>query len=95
MGGVVVVYTDQEIFEVRLVNSAHIGNMLLGADTLFIRLEHNRSSMSIVSRKVVTFVPAHTLEANPDIGLGIFQDMAKMQCSIGIGKGIGYQNLTF
>ena len=91
----VIIHTDQKIFKVGLVDGAHIGNMLLGANAFLISLEHNRSSMSIVRRKVVTFVPAHSLEANPDIGLGIFQNMTKVQCCIGIGKRVSDQDLTF
>ena len=88
----VVVHANQKVFEVGLMNSAHIGNMLLGANTFFICLKHDGSSMGIVGGNIVTFVTAHALKAHPDIGLGVFQNMTKMQCSIGIGQGVGDQD---
>ena len=94
MGAVVVVHTNQKVFEVSLVNGAHIGNMLLGANAFFICFKHDGSSMGIVCRNIVTFVPAHSLKAHPDVGLGVLQNMAKMQCSVGIGQGVGDQYLA-
>ena len=94
MGAVVVVHANQKVFEVSFMNSAHIGNMLLGANAFFICLKHDGSSMGIIGRNIVTFVPAHSLKAHPDIGLGVFQNMAKMQCSVGIGQGVGDQYLA-
>jgi hypothetical protein len=44
--------------------------------------------MSIIGRKVVTFIATHSLEAHPDIGLGVFQNMTEMQRRIGVGKGV-------
>jgi len=94
MGAVIVIHANQKVPEVSFVNGTHIGNMLLGTNAFFICLKHDGSSMGIVGGNIVTFVPAHSLEAHPDIGLGVFQNMPKMQCSIGIGQGVGDQYLA-
>jgi hypothetical protein len=42
----------------------------------------------------VAFVTAHFLEAHPDIGLDVFDQMAEVNAAVGIGQGGGNKNLA-
>jgi hypothetical protein len=43
--------------------------------------------MSIVSTNIVNLMPAHALEANPDIGLDVFHQVADVDLAISIWQG--------
>ena len=45
--------------------------------------------MGIVSPYVMDLMPPHSLEADPDIGLYVFHQMANMNLAIGIWQGGG------
>ena len=89
MGRMVVIEFDQEVGEVPDVLGLDLFNELLGADTQFLGLEHYRGSVSIIGADVVTFVPPCFLETHPDIGLYIFDQMAQVDGSVGVGQGAG------
>ena len=72
----------------------HIGNQLFRRDAFFFRPQHDGRAMGIVGTDVDTLVAAQFLETNPDVGLNVFQHMAKVNRTVGIGQGAGNQNLT-
>lgn len=94
VGGVIVVKTDVEPGEVGLVLLGDGRDHLFRGDPQLLGLEHDRGAVGIVGTDKVHLVTAHSLITNPDIGLDVFQHVAKMDGAIGIGKGAGYQHCT-
>ena len=47
--------------------------------------EHNRCAVRIVGTDVTTMMAPRLLKAHPDIGLGLFEHMPKVQGGVGIG----------
>jgi hypothetical protein len=43
--------------------------------------------MRIISAYVVNFVPTHSLESNPNVGLNVFHQVTNMNLTIGIREG--------
>ena len=70
------------------------GNERLRGDSFLLRLEHDRRAMGIVGTQVPTIMAEHFLCTNPDVGLNRFDDMPKMQRTIGIGQGGCNENST-
>ncbi|GEM21731.1 hypothetical protein NONS58_31830 [Nitrosococcus oceani] len=50
--------------------------------------------MSIICTDVIAFMAAHTLKADPDVGLDILYQVAKMDRAIGVREGAGNKNPT-
>ena len=94
MSAVVVVEIHLEVGKVPLVVRFHLGNLLLRGDAVFLGLEHDGGAVGIVSADIGALLATELLEANPDVGLDVFQQMAEMNGAIGVGKGTGDQYLA-
>ena len=62
--------------------------------TIFFSFDHYGCAVGIVSADIGALLATELLEANPDVGLDVFQQMAEMNGAIGIGKGTGDQYLA-
>ena len=67
-------------------------NELLGRDTFFFRTQHNRCAVCVIRANVMTGMPAHFLEAHPNVGLDVFHQVAEVNAAIGVGQGGGNQD---
>ena len=94
VGGVIVVKADVEPGEIGLVLLGDRSNHLFRGDPHLLCLEHDRGAVGIIGTDEVHLMTAHSLITNPDIGLDVFQHVAKMDGAIGIGEGAGYQHFT-
>jgi len=55
---------------------------------------HNRGTMGVVGTEVKAEVTAHFLEADPDVGLEVFNEVAYMDWAICVGQGRCYNDFT-
>jgi hypothetical protein len=60
---------------------------LFGADTLFLSAYHNGRTVGVVSAEIKALVAAQLLEADPDIGLEVFDEMAYVYGAIRVWQG--------
>ena len=95
MRGIVIIETDAEIGKVALVFLAHARDERLRADALLLGAQHHRRAVGVVGADVVTFVPAHFLEAHPDIGLNVFHEVPEVKRAVGVGQGAGDEDFAF
>ena len=90
----IVVEADGKAGEIFGVLLPHACNERLGLDTLGARAQHDRGDMGVDGAHVIAFVPAHLLEAAPDIGLDVFDQVTQVDRAVGIGQGAGDQDLA-
>ncbi len=88
---VVVVEFDQEAGEIARVLVEHPRDQLLRGNSFLLGTQHDRRAVGVVGADVVHLVPAQALEAHPDIGLDVLDQVAKMDRSIGVGQGGRYE----
>ena len=69
-------------------------NKRLGRNAFFLRLEHDRCAVGIVGADEIASVAAQPLESHPDIGLDIFEEMAKVNLPVGVGQGACNQDFS-
>ena len=62
---------------------------LFRADAILLGTQHDRGAVRVVGAKIVAFMAAHFLKADPDVGLNIFNEMADVDRAVGIGQGAG------
>ncbi len=75
---VVVVELDKKVAEVLLMFFVNSFDKLFRAYTLFSRGNHDWSAVCVVGAEVQATVAAQLMEADPDIGLQIFDQMTYM-----------------
>ena len=68
------------------------GDELFRGDAVLLGAQHDRRAVGIVGADVMAFVAAQLLEAHPDIGLDIFNQMADVDRTVGVGQGTGNEN---
>ncbi len=95
MGGVVVVEIHQKVGKVGGVLGLDRVDQLLGRDAFLLRAQHDGRAMGVIGADVDALMAAQLLEADPDVGLDVFQHMPQMDRTVGIGQGAGNENLTF
>ena len=86
------VEVDTERSEVRRMLRTHAGDQFLGGDAFGLRPQHDGGAVGIVRADVVALVACHLLMAHPDVGLGVFHQVAQMQRAVGVGEGTGNKN---
>ena len=91
---VVVVEFDMEAGEVTAVLAMDPLDQGLGGDAFLLGAQHDRRAVGVVGADIVALVAAHLLEAHPDVGLDVFDEMAQMDGAVGIGQGGGDENLA-
>jgi hypothetical protein len=84
MRRVVVVEADEEAVEVALVFPPHAIDELLGRDAFLLGAEHDRRAVRVVGAHVVHLVSGHLLEADPDVGLDVFDEVAEVDAAVGV-----------
>jgi hypothetical protein len=55
--------------------------------------QHDRRAVGVVGADVMAFVAAQLLEAHPDVGLDVFDQMPEVDRAVGVGQGAGDQDL--
>ncbi len=76
------------------MESLEIGNMLVphpvyqlfGRDAFLLGAQHDRRAVGIVGADIMHLVAPHLLEAHPDVGLDVFDQVAEVDAAVGIGK---------
>ena len=81
----IVVKLNQKPSRISLVMCLDGGDMGLGCSTGRFGGEHNCCAVRVVGTDVTTVMASGLLKAHPDIGLGLFKHMPKVQGGIGIG----------
>ncbi|MNB93050.1 hypothetical protein D3C75_401660 [compost metagenome] len=94
VGRVIVVEADVEAGKIPLMLLGYGGDHLLGSDPHLLRLEHDGGTVRVIGTDEMHLMATHSLITNPDIGLDVFQHVAKMDGAVGIGEGAGYQHST-
>ena len=89
MRGVIVVEFNQEIGKVRPMLAPDALDQLFRGHAVLFGTQHDRSAVGVIGAKVVAFVATQFLEAHPDIGLDVFNQMADVDGTVGVGQGAG------
>ena len=64
---------------------------LFWSDAIVLGTQHNRCTVGIIGTDKMALVAPHTHCSNPDIALDMFDHMAQMNGSIGVGQGAGHK----
>ena len=89
VGAAVVVEADVEGGEVALVRLLHLGDELFFGDAGALGAEHDGRAVGVVCADVDAAVAYELLEADPDIGLDVLDQMADVDVAVGVGEGGG------
>ena len=91
---VVIVETDQEAGEIARVLAMDALDQHLRRDALLLGAQHDRRAVRVVGADVPALVAEHLLEAYPDVGLDVFDEVAEVDRAIGVRQGGGDENLA-
>ena len=86
-----IIETQQEIPKILLMLGFHTLNQLLRTDTFLLGAQHDRCAVGVVRPGPGAIMAAQPLETHPDISLNVFNHMAQVNRTIGIGQSAGYQ----
>lgn len=95
VSGVEVVKVDQELGKVGAVFSLHVGDQLFRGDAFLFRAQHDRRTVGVVGADIDALIAAMLLEAHPHIGLDVFQHVAKVNRTVGVGQSAGDEDLAW
>ena len=88
----VVVELDLESGKIRQMRLLHAGDEVLLADAFLAGADHDRRAVRVVGADINTPLAAESLEADPDVGLDIFDQVAQMDGAVGVRQGAGDQD---
>ena len=71
------------------------GDQLLGRDAFALGAQHDGRAVGVVGADVMHFVALHALEAHPDVGLDVLDQMAEVDRAVGVGQGGRDENAAF
>ena len=71
------------------------GDQLFGRDALGACAHHDRRTMRVVRADIDAGVAAHLLEAHPEIGLDVFDEMPEVDVAVGVRQGGGDDHFAF
>ncbi len=91
---VVVVEADVEAGEIARVLAMDARDQRLRRDAFLLGAQHDRRAVRVVGADVPALVAAHLLEAHPDVGLDVFDQVAEVDGAVGIGQGGGDEYLA-
>jgi hypothetical protein len=94
MRGVIDVEVDRKALEVTVVLLADAFDPVLGRHRRLLGAEHDAGAVGIVGADIVHRVPLHALEAHPDVCLDVAEQVAEMDGTVGVGQGVGDEDLT-
>ena len=83
-----------KVGEVALVLLLHLGDELLFADARLAGADHDRRAVRVVGADVAAVVADELLEADPDVGLDVLDQMADVDRAVGVGQGGGDEDAT-
>jgi hypothetical protein len=92
MGGVEIVMADVKIQEILDMFFSHTINIIFCTDTELVCIKHGGCAMGIIGADVDALVTRESLVTNPYICLDVFQQVAQMDGTIGVGQGAGDEN---
>ena len=95
MGRVVVVEGHAKACEVCLVIAGNALDQCLGRNTFLFGTQHDGGAVRVIGAYVIALLATAFLEAHPDVGLDIFEQMAQVNGAVGIGKRTGDQNTAW
>jgi hypothetical protein len=88
VGAVIAVETDAEGGEVTQMFLLHAFHQGFRRDPLALGAQHDGGAVGIVGADVDAVVAPQFVVTDPDVRLGVLDEMAKVQRTIGIGKGV-------
>ena len=88
----VVVELDLEAGEIGQVGLLHAGDEVFLADAFLAGADHDRRAVRVVGTDINAPLAAEFLEADPDIGLEIFDQVAEVDGAVGVRQGTGDQD---
>jgi hypothetical protein len=108
IGLVIIVETDHEAAEVARRRRAcrqsaeevagmfvqYALDQLARRDAFLFGAQHDGRAVLVVRADVMHLVAAHALEAHPDVGLDVFDQMTEMDGAVGVGQGAGDEQAT-
>ena len=94
MRGVVIVEADVEAGEVARMLAMHALDQRLRRDSLLLGTQHDRRAVRVVGADIPALIAAHLLEAHPDVGLDVLDEMAKVDGAISVGQGGSDEDLA-
>ena len=71
-----------------------LADKLLRGNAFPVGLEHDRRAVRVVRANIITGVAALFLEAYPDVGLDVFDQMADMDRAVSIRQSTGDEDVT-
>ena len=80
--------------KVSLVFVPYAGDQLLRGDALLLGAQHDGRAVGVVGADIVASVSLHFLEAHPDVGLDVFDQMAEVDAAVGIRQRGGDEDLS-
>jgi len=87
IGRAAVVECDVEGAEIVVMLLPHPRDQLLRRDAFLLGAQHDGRAVGVVGAHVVAGIAAHLLEAHPDVGLDVFDQVAEVDAAVGVGQG--------
>jgi hypothetical protein len=72
----------------------HAFDQRLRRDAFLLGAQHDRRAVRVVGADVPALVAAHLLEAHPDVGLDVFDQVAEVDGAVGVGQGGGDEDFA-
>ena len=72
----------------------HLGDQRLFADALLPGADHDRRAVRVVGADVDAAVADELLEAHPNVGLDVLDQVADVDVAVGVGQGGGDEDAT-
>jgi hypothetical protein len=85
---------DPERFEIGDVGGLHLIEKRFRLATFLLSAKHGRSAVGVITAEVATVVSAELLEADPEVGLEILDEMAEMDARVDIRQSTRHENLA-
>ena len=89
MSAVKIIERDLEVGKIGFVLGFNAGNLLFRADAFFLSTQHDGCAVGVIRTDIGTHVSARFLEADPDVCLNVFQQVAKVNGAVCVGQGTG------
>src|SRR3989338_3794914 len=84
-----------ETIEICLMLMPHAVYQLFRRDAFLLGAQHDRRAVGVVGAYIMHLVPLHLLEAHPDVGLDVFDQMTEVDAAVGVGQSRGDQYLSW
>ena len=98
MGAVKIVKGNVETGKIAHVFVMYAPDQCFGRDAFLFGTQHDRRTVRVVGANVPAFghpvFRLHLLEAHPDVGLDVFNEMAEVNGPVGVGQGRRNENFT-